>query len=295
MPPSESQYDHITTGYTALYGNQSSTFPAAILEESNLKHVITPFLSDSPQILDLACGSGYYSRLFIRWGAGEVVGVDLSETMVAEASRVQQDEAMAESKLKYFVGDATMGEQLRAMLEQSNISSKFDIVTGTWLLNYADSPAAMVKMWRTISGCLKEGGIFIGLTIPPPLGDGHELDRAMHEEWKKYGTSGYVLDDVNDVDWDDIGFKVHNILGMPDDHGKVQDGVEFDNYYFRSGIFERTAEEGGMKGGFEWCPFVLAEETKKGRKRGYWNSILLNPHFRICVAWRGDAEAGMVV
>jgi toxoflavin synthase len=218
------------------------------------------------------------------------VGVDLSEAMIAEATRIEKDEPVAEGKLRYFVGDATKDEQLRRTLAQHDIPGKFDIVTGTWLLNYADSPAAMVEMWRTISGCLKVGGIFVGLTIPPPLGDRHELDRAMREEWKKYGTSGHVLGDVNDADWGDVGFKMHTVLGMPDDHGKVPGGVEFDNYYFRNGIFEETAWEGGMRGGFEWCPFVLTEEAKKGRKRGFWNSILLNPNFRICVAWKDNVE-----
>jgi 2-polyprenyl-3-methyl-5-hydroxy-6-metoxy-1,4-benzoquinol methylase len=42
-------------------------------------------------VLDLACGEGYYSRLFRANGASRVVGVDLSEKMIelARASEAQ--------------------------------------------------------------------------------------------------------------------------------------------------------------------------------------------------------------
>lgn len=42
-------------------------------------------------VLDLACGTGFYSREFKRRGASDVLGVDISGVMVA-AARAREDE-----------------------------------------------------------------------------------------------------------------------------------------------------------------------------------------------------------
>ena len=37
---------------------------------------------EGKKVLDVACGEGFYARKLRHWGAGEVVGIDLSEAMI---------------------------------------------------------------------------------------------------------------------------------------------------------------------------------------------------------------------
>lgn len=275
---SESQYDSISTTYASLYGASSNTaYPCALIEESNLKHIISPFLSDGipKRILDLACGNGYYSRLFLQWGAASVVGVDISQSMIDEARRIQSESSNTaeQHELTFLLGDATSPE-LAAKLSEHG--SPFDIVTGTWLLNYAPSLEVMTQMFTTISSNLKPGGVFIGLTIPPPLGSADELDRVHREDWPVYGETGHVIRTLPN----DTGFEIHTKIGMPD---TPQDQwVNFDNYNLRNWVFEEAAKKAGLEG-LEWQPFLLTEEVRRAKPVGYWNRAVLSPHFRICV------------
>src|SRR5690606_38510234 len=54
-------------------------------------------------VADLACGEGFYTRLVRQLGAGKVVGVDLSEGMIALA---RGQEARQQLGIDYQVGDA---------------------------------------------------------------------------------------------------------------------------------------------------------------------------------------------
>src|SRR5579863_3939270 len=53
------------------------------------------------RVLDLCCGEGYAGRCLIRLGAREVVGIDLSSELIAEAERRADAPA-----LSYRVDDA---------------------------------------------------------------------------------------------------------------------------------------------------------------------------------------------
>ena len=55
-------------------------------------------------ILDLACGEGYYSRIFKRQGASRVLGVDLSSKMIDLARASERESQLG---VEYVVGDAT--------------------------------------------------------------------------------------------------------------------------------------------------------------------------------------------
>ena len=285
MTSQPSQYDAITTSYTSLYGAASSALPCALIEESNFKAAITPYLSSSPsRVLDLACGSGYYSRLFLDWGAASVVGVDISEGMLAEARDIQSNSTSSaiQDRLTFLHGDAT-NPSLHSKL--TSHGAPFDLVTAAWLLNYAPDLATMTAMFRTISSCLKPGGAFIGLTIPPPLGNAEEVDRGLRDDSPKYGESGRVLATLPD----DLGFKMQTVLGKPGMDIESWD-VKFDNYYLRNWVFEQAARDSGL-GILEWQPFVLTEEVRKMKQPGYWNAAILSPDFRVCFVQKGKATA----
>src|ERR1700759_5320826 len=58
---------------------------------------------DGLSVLDLACGLGIWSRLFVSKGASKVVGVDISSNMIEEArAATPTDQA---GRLTFEVGD----------------------------------------------------------------------------------------------------------------------------------------------------------------------------------------------
>ena len=75
------------------------------------------------KVLDVACGEGHYTRLLRRAGA-EVVGIDISERMVALA---REQEAREPLGITYLVEDA------RTIVSQQD----FDVVVAAYLLVHA--------------------------------------------------------------------------------------------------------------------------------------------------------------
>jgi SAM-dependent methyltransferase len=259
-----SQYDNIVLSYNTIYDNLE-TLPCGKAEEANLHAAIKDHISNA-KVLDLACGSGHYSRRLLEWGAQSVLGVDISAGMVEEAKSRAVQSGYSIDRLSYLVGDVS------STLDLTSHDGPFDLIVGTWLLNYASNTKEMEAMFRNIHRNLKPGGLFFGLTIPPPLCDQHELDRALQEEWAEYGTSGHVKGEVAD------GFEVNIALGMPD----AKEKAEFDNFYLRLEVFEQGAKAAGLNEALEWLPFVLPDELRKAFPHGYWNRMVLNPHFGIC-------------
>ncbi|WP_043619872.1 class I SAM-dependent methyltransferase [Nonomuraea candida] len=105
-------------------------------------------------VLDLACGTGWYSRIIARAGAASVLGVDISEEMVAAAERAEAREPLG---IRYKVHDArTLG-----------VIGRFDLVNAVWLLCYARDRSDLAAMARTIHDNLAPGGVYTGLEMNP--------------------------------------------------------------------------------------------------------------------------------
>jgi SAM-dependent methyltransferase len=117
------------------------------------------------RILDLACGTGYYTRELRRRGAARVVGVDLSADMVQAARSREIEDPLG---VEYLVADAGALGQV----------DHFDLVTGIHLLHYASSAEHLNAMCRSVSTNLKSGGRFIGYQINPGISRApHYYDR----------------------------------------------------------------------------------------------------------------------
>jgi SAM-dependent methyltransferase len=106
-------------------------------------------------VLDLACGTGFYSREFKRRGATDVLGVDISVEMIAAAREIEQRDPLG---VRYEVGDVA---------ELRPLDRRFDIAVGVQCLNYAENIAAMERMCRNIHRSLVPGGEFFVLAQKP--------------------------------------------------------------------------------------------------------------------------------
>jgi SAM-dependent methyltransferase len=107
------------------------------------------------QVLDLGCGEGYCSRELKRRGADRVIGMDLSEGMIAAAQSQEAEEGLG---IHYEVGCATNLSQFD--------DRTFDLVVAVFLFNYltiAQTQQCMAEVARV----LRPQGRFI-FSVPHP-------------------------------------------------------------------------------------------------------------------------------
>ena len=156
VPVSE-QYDTIGIRYVGWKETPIPTYA----ELPTVRRLLTGRI-EVRQVLDLACGTGYYSRLLKQWGAARVVGADVSQVMIAEARKVE-------------VEDRTGIEYMQVDVATMPVLGAFDVATAMYLLHYAETHDAMRRMCRNIAANLKPDGWLVAL-LPEPdyvMGEGN--------------------------------------------------------------------------------------------------------------------------
>ncbi len=107
-------------------------------------------------MLDLACGTGYYTRWLREAGAREVVGVDVSGAMLAVAREREERDPLG---VRYVACDVA----------ELPVLGRFDLVTAAYLFNYAAGPRVVARMCARIRGNLEVGGGLVCLVPRPGL------------------------------------------------------------------------------------------------------------------------------
>ncbi|MFJ8078131.1 class I SAM-dependent methyltransferase [Streptomyces sp. NPDC096176] len=107
------------------------------------------------KVIDLACGTGFYSRELKRRGAADVFGVDISGEMIGAAQRIEQADPLG---VRYEAGDVA---------DLSPAKERFDVATAVMLLNYAETVAAFEHLCRKVHESLNSGGEFFMLHQKP--------------------------------------------------------------------------------------------------------------------------------
>ena len=105
-------------------------------------------------VLDLACGSGHFSRKTRQLGATRVVGVDVSSEMIAEANKLELGESSSAGSLTYVTADAV--DTATYMPEDETTS-----LTAQYLFPYASTQEALTQMCSAAYQALKPGGRFV--------------------------------------------------------------------------------------------------------------------------------------
>ncbi|MFH8573695.1 class I SAM-dependent methyltransferase [Streptomyces sp. NPDC017993] len=156
----EQQYDEIGEafeGFKALPLEQYAVVPGFLAMVGDVR---------GKSVLDLASGTGFYSREFKRRGAAEVLGIDISGEMVAVAQQLEERSPLG---VRYEVGDVT---------ELPPVERRFDVALAVQLLSYAEDIATAEQMCRSAHQSLKPGGEFFVLNQSPDFRfDGPPPDR----------------------------------------------------------------------------------------------------------------------
>ena len=121
------------------------------------------------RLLDLGCGFGWHCRYAREQGAASVVGVDLSEKMLARAREMTDDSGI---------------EYLRSAMEEIDfLPESFDIVISSLALHYVER---FDRVCLEVSRCLTPGGTF-ALSVEHPI-----FTARAAQDWQ-YGPDGERL------------------------------------------------------------------------------------------------------
>jgi len=198
---------------------------------------------DGAQVLDLGCGFGHYARLASELGAISVAGVDISESMILLARRMEAEQPHG---IDYHVHDAARLPRLGA----------FDVAIAVWLLNYATGPANLTAMLAAIRSNLAPGGRLVAITVGPrysPWGP----------SWEPYGLR--VVEASAD------GRRTHLVMDLLT---RPSARLRFSQWDGR--LYEECSAAAGF-GSLTWRQVLIPDEAVAARGADYWQAYRDNP------------------
>ncbi|HEX3786591.1 MAG TPA: class I SAM-dependent methyltransferase [Pseudonocardiaceae bacterium] len=232
-----------TPVYDAIGGHyqDAKALPSALVERATVLAACGDVVG--LEVLDLACGTGFYTRLLRDRGA-RTQGVDVSAAMVDTARGIEETAPLG---IDYHVHDATDLPHL----------GDFGLITGVWLLNYATDETVLTSMLQSIRRNLAPGGSFVGVTQNPAF------DFAGPPS-TKYGWTFEPLTDS------DFGTQVYATA-------HTTPPIQFPAVFTRAEVYSRCARAAGL-GEFEWFPLVLDQTARDRFGTGFWHDFQANPY-----------------
>jgi ubiquinone/menaquinone biosynthesis C-methylase UbiE len=193
-------------------------------------------------VVDVACGEGFYTRQLRQRGAAKVVGVDLSEGMVALA---RKQEAMHQLGIEYLVGDA----------RDLSLAMDCDLAVAAYLLNYARDRQELRAMCSGIARCLKPGGRFVTVNCSPAL------DFSTAPSYRKYGFETHVVGSFREgtpITWTFY----------------LEDGAfSIENYHLDVACHEEAFRLAGFRE-IHWHPPLLAPGGPSDHEGDFWQTFM---------------------
>lgn len=259
MSVDNAQYEKVVETYDSILGTAVRRSDTV-----NMLHSIGSV--KGKRALDLSTGTGYFARTLSKMGAEQVVGVDVSPSMLDAARKVTEGDAqIPEGVVEYELGDVFKPLELHSCPEASR-----DVITGAWCLNYAGDQAMMDQAWRNIARYLKPGGKFVGV-IP------NEYMPWLLDDEEYFGFSYKRIEPVKD------GHVCKLTL-----HAKEQP-VSFNAYILAHSVFETGAKSAGLVDVTLTGPTLLPE-FEGTEDEAYWNSFFAHPLYKVMVATKPGPE-----
>lgn len=194
------------------------------------------------EVIDLACGEGFYTRRVRQKGAARMTGIDLSARMI-ELARAQ--EAEQRLGIDYVVGDA----------KTLDGGTQYDLAVAAYLLNYARDRAELCAMCNAISHGLRPGGRFVTVNSSPLL------DFSAAPSYRPYGFEARLAASPGE--------------GAPITWTFFLDGgsFEIENYFLDAAIHEEAFRAAGFRE-IRWHGPLLSPEAEAAEGRDYWDGFL---------------------
>lgn len=231
------QYDKIG----ANYENYKAQAKLPIVEKFTFFKLLGNI--QGKNILDLACGSGFYSRLLKEEGAAKVIGIDISEEMVNVACSKENKNPLGN---EYQVFDVAKMPHL----------GSFDLATAIYLLNYAQNKETLLQMLSNIRHNLADKGRFITITANPNF----SINKS---DSSKYGLKVLKQEAFGEGYYCEIEF-------LTDSPFKIN------IFQLHQSIYESAIAAAGFKN-FSWHNMEIPPQTIKEYGEDYWKEFLENP------------------
>ncbi|MGI5380400.1 class I SAM-dependent methyltransferase [Streptomyces sp. CA-251387] len=196
-------------------------------------------------VLDLASGTGFYSREFKRRGATEVLGIDISGEMVAAARKLEEYNPLG---VRYEVGDVS---------ELRPLGRRFDVAAGVQLLNYARDIADMERMCRNVHRSLAPGAEFFVLAQSPDY-------RPDVPSLEKYG---FRCEPTGEETETGPRFRVTALLDPP---------ISITVAAPRRAVYEESLRAAGFNE-LTWVPLEVSDAGLREYGADFWADFRANP------------------
>lgn len=260
------QYNTLSSSYDVL-----DTLPYRTMEAYNVSQVIDALLKPELRVLELACGTGFYTSKFLERGVAYMAAVDLSHAMLSQAAH-RLHHHVSTSHLRLIQGD---GSELQPLAPDASFGY-FDMAFGAWFLNYAEDKARLVAMFRNVSRNIRPGAPFIGI-VPHPTDELHRRAETLHAPpFDRMFPRNVYSGELDSGD----GYGLHVFLN--------NNGVDFTTWHMKREVYEDAARLGGFRGPLEWKHEVLLDDAWKQNydlTPDEWKIREANPHFGILIAW----------
>ncbi len=212
------------------------------------------------RLIDVACGDGYYTRMFRDAGAAEVVGVDLSAEMIRLA---RGQEAGQAQPIRYEVADAgDLGE----FADQTGLGG-FDLAVAEWLLDYAQTREHLRNMCRSLAHVLRPGGRFVH------LGGCFDSIFQHPDNFPKYGINLEILESHGD------GSRCRWTVGTGDN------SVSAENTMWTSETINAELQAAGFTN-IQWPATEISPAGIEAMGADYWTDFLKHPYHAVTCATR---------
>jgi SAM-dependent methyltransferase len=198
-------------------------------------------------VVDLACGEGFFTRKLKRAGPARAVGIDISRQMIALA---RGHEKADPTGAEYFVEDA----------RATGSHGEFDLAVSAWLLVYAHDRSELAIMCRGIASRLKSGGRFVTLTSNPAL---FSFERKPN--YRKYGFDVDLAEPVRE------GAQILWTIHLDD-----ETSFAIENYYLPVEALVSSLADAGMRN-VAVHSLTLGPDPAAGDEGEYWAEILEYP------------------
>lgn len=206
------------------------------------------------KIIDLACGSGHYTRKVKAKGAAQMVGVDVSEEQIKIA---EAEEARNPLGIDYQVADATAeGPQLG-----------YDLAMSAYLLPYTRTIEELDHFCRGIARHVKPGGRFVTVTTNNNI---YHYPRGFLE---KYNGKLELEDEAS------LGASIMFVFPVKGGECRIE------NYYIPNTEYQAALERAGFKD-VKFGDIVLDESRLGEFEPGFWDTFMQYPVIQVIEATR---------
>ncbi|OOE98437.1 SAM-dependent methyltransferase [Salinivibrio sp. MA427] len=194
------------------------------------------------EVLDAACGYGFFANRFYQMGARKVVGIDISETMIELA---QEYADTNHRDIKYLVRNAAEMENL----------GEFDLINAAWLFNYSSSLEQLKAMFKNIANNLKSGCKLVAYTVDPnfSLSKGNFERYGVNVKTEEVWHKGYK-------------HKAEFVTTPPS---------PFTFFRWSESDYEQAIKEAGFSD-YYWQKPLLQDKDVDSRPEGFWDTFQNN-------------------